>query len=496
MSLLNIFFLIPEAFYLCVFFLFLLYPAILYYSKWISVVMNCTFILGYGAVLYILLLLTNGNIDVSLMTFHMCSDVLVVVVKLIISLIFIIVLYMLHLYFFENKKGSPEPFLLLVVFFIGSCFCLMSNDFFFFFLTMELITIISYLLATTQKFSMFAAESSLKYFIQGAMSSSFLLLGFILLYGFTGLTNFFDFFFLFNLGLDSSVLSFSLIVAVILILSGFLFKLSVVPFHVWVPDVYEGSLYPIVLLFSTLTKVVFVFVFFKVLWLVFLNFYWIWESVLFFAGVASVFFGSVAGLLQNSLLRLYAYSTIVNGGFFCCLLGLGSLDGLVFLWNYLFIYIVTSIGLFFVIHTMLTTTSKNLLFKHELVYLDELFKKSVNLPLLVTSAFILIFFSYVGIPPLAGFLAKFFLLWSLYNQPGFLLLFLLVLFSTILTSVYYVRVIYLVFFFSSKPTSFIKFFNKGTAFALIVVFFSLIFFFFLQPFVLVFWEALLFSFLI
>lgn len=265
MSLLNIFFIIPEIYYLLAFFIFLLYPAILYYSKWISVVMNCTFILGYGAVLYILLLLTNGNINVSLMTFHMCSDVFIVTMKLIITLIYVVVLYMLHQYFLNRQHGSPEPFLLLSVFFLGACFCLMSNDFFFFFLTMELITIISYLLTTTQKFSMFAAEASLKYFIQGAMSSSFLLLGFILLYGFTGLTNFFDFFFIFNLGLDSSVLSFSLIVSVILILSGFLFKLSAVPFHIWVPDIYEGALYPIVLLFSTLTKLVFIFIFCKIL---------------------------------------------------------------------------------------------------------------------------------------------------------------------------------------------------------------------------------------
>lgn len=143
-------------------------------------------------------------------------------------------------------------------------------------------------------------------------------------------------------------------------------------------------------------------------------------------------------------------------------------------------------GLFFVIHTMLTVVSKKVSFKHDLVYLDELFQRSSNLPLLVTVTFVLIFFSYVGIPPLAGFLAKFFFLWSLYNQPGFLLLFLLVLFSTILTSVYYVRVIYLVFFFSNKPTNLIIPLKKGTAFILMWVFFGLIFLFFFQPFLLVF----------
>jgi NADH-quinone oxidoreductase subunit N len=96
---------------------------------------------------------------------------------------------------------------------------------------MEFLTIVSYLLACTHKYSMVAAEASLKYFILGAMSSGFLLLGFVLLYGYTGLTNFFDFPFVFNLGVDFTTIGFGLLVSFALILAGFLFKLSVVPFH-------------------------------------------------------------------------------------------------------------------------------------------------------------------------------------------------------------------------------------------------------------------------
>lgn len=493
MTLFNCVFFIPEIFYLLGFFSFLLYPAVIYYSNLRSVLMNCTFILGYGAVLYALLLLTNGNINVALMTFHMCSDLFVVYIKLILCLLYIIVLGLLHFYFSSNKQGAPEPLLLLTVFFIGSCFCLMSNDFFFFFLTMELITIISYLLAATHKFSMFAAESSLKYFILGAMSSSFLLVGFILLYGFTGLTNFFDFFFLFNLGIDSTLLSFSLLVCLVLIISGFLFKLSVVPFHIWVPDVYDGLTFPMVLLFSTLTKVVFIFVFCKMLWFVFFDFYWIWEYLLFLTGIASIFLGSVAGLLQNSIVRLYAYSTIVNGGFFCCLLGLGSLDGLVYLWNYLLIYVFTAVGLFFALHILQGVKNRHVLFTHGTIYLNDLFHRSQNVSMLIITVLILIFFSYVGIPPLAGFLAKFYFLLALYMHPAFFFFFVIVLFSTIITSVYYVRVVYLVTFFSGKSTELNNILSKGCAFLLVFSILFLIFFFFLQPFVLILLQGLVYS---
>lgn len=493
MTLLNCIFFLPEIFYLLGFFSFLLYPAVIYYSNWRSVLMNCTFILVYGAVLYAYLLITNGNIEVALMTFHMCSDFFVVSIKLILCVLYVVVLLLLHMYFKLYKQGAPEPFLLLTIFFIGSCFCLMSNDFFFFFLTMELITIISYLLAATHKFSMFAAESSLKYFILGAMSSSFLLLGFILLYGFTGLTNFLDFSFLFNLGLDSTFFSFSIMVCLMLIISGFLFKLSVVPFHIWVPDVYEGLTFPIVLLFSTLTKVVFIFVFCKILWFVFFEFYWLWEYVLFLAGILSIFLGSVAGLLQNSVVRLYAYSTIVNGGFFSCLLGLGSLGGLVYLWNYLFIYVFTAIGLFFALQVLQGVKNKNFLYTHGIIYLSDLFQRGKNVSMLVVFLLVIIFFSYVGIPPLAGFLAKFYFLFALYMHPSFFFFFLVVLFLTIITSVYYVRVVYLVTFFSGKPVEFNSILTRGCAFLLVFSWLFLIFFFFLQPFVLILLEGLVFG---
>jgi len=132
----------------------------------------------------------------------------------------------------NEKTGSPEPVLLLSLFFLGSCLCVMSNDFFFFFLSMEFITIISYLLACLHKFSVFSGEASLKYFILGALSSGFILLGFIILYGLTGLTNFLDFSFLLDLGFEYSFLGFGLLSSIILIICGFLFKLSVAPFHI------------------------------------------------------------------------------------------------------------------------------------------------------------------------------------------------------------------------------------------------------------------------
>lgn len=405
--------------------------------------MNCMFLLGYGGVLYLLLLISGSDINVAIMSFHMCNDTIVFFVKIIAVILFLFILWLFHIYFFYNKIGSPEPALLLTLFFWASLICVMSNDFFFFYLLMEMLTIISYLLACTHKYSMVSAEASLKYFILGAMSSGFMLLGFVLLYGYTGLTCFSDFQFVFSLGVDFTFIGFGVLVSFLLILAGFLFKLSIVPFHIWVPDVYDGVLPPVVLLFSTLSKVVFITILCKVLWNVFFDFVWLWSFILFFCGLLSVFLGSVGGLMQNSIARLYAYSTIVNGGFFCCFLSLGTLEGLIYLYNYLCIYILTSMALFAVLTFFLIQKEG---YSHGFVYLNELaiFAQVSGLAALV---FIMVFFSYAGIPPLSGFFGKFFLFYNFYVKPGFLFGFLVILFITVLSSIYYVRCIYLMFFF-------------------------------------------------
>lgn len=164
---------------------------------------------------------------------------------------------------------------------------------------------------------------------------------------------------------------------------------------------------------------------------------------MFFCGLLSVFLGSVGGLMQNSIARLYAYSTIVNGGFFCCFLSLGTLEGLIYLYNYLCIYILTSMALFAVLTFFLIQKEG---YSHGFVYLNELaiFAQVSGLAALV---FIMVFFSYAGIPPLSGFFGKFFLFYNFYVKPGFLFGFLVILFITVLSSIYYVRCIYLMFFF-------------------------------------------------
>lgn len=486
---LDIIFLIPELFFLFCFFLVILYKGLLYYKLKLSVVMNGMFLLGYGGVLYTLLLISGSGVNVSIMSFHMCIDAVVFFVKIIAVVLFLFILWLFHIYFYYDKIGSPEPVLLLSLFFWSSVVCVMSNDFFFFYLLMEFMTIVSYLLAGTHKYSMIAAEASLKYFILGAMSSGFILLGFILLYGFTGLTCFLDFQFLFNLGADLTHIGFGLLVSFLMILAGFLFKLSVVPFHLWVPDVYDGVLPPVVLLFSTLSKIVFITIFCKVLWNVFFELAWLWEFILFFCGLLSIILGSIGGLLQNSVVRLYAYSTIVNGGFFCCFLSLGTLDGLVYLYNYLCIYILTSMALFAVLTFFLIQKEG---YVHGFVYLNELaiFAQISGLAALL---FILVFFSYAGIPPLSGFLGKFFLFYNFYIKSGFLFGFLVILFTTVVSSVYYVRCIYLMFFFQEKPRFFFK--KGGFSWNLVLISFLFLFFLFLffQPSLVMFLQSIFYS---
>lgn len=204
----------------------------------------------------------------------------------------------------------------------------------------------------------------------------------------------------------------------------------------------------------------------------------------------SILLGSIGGLLQTSIVRLYAYSTIVNGGFFCCFLSLGSIEGLIFLYNYLIIYILTSMALFFVL--VLFSLEKNI-YTHGQLYLSHLPKIALNVSMLPVFVFVLVFFSYAGIPPLSGFLGKFFLFYTFYKQSGFLLIFLLILFITVLTSVYYVRCIYMMLFFQEKPTVFFVITPRYISLGLVIFFLSFFFFIFFQPTILLYLQGVFYT---
>ena len=189
---------------------------------------------------------------------------------------------------------------------------------------------------------------------------------------------------------------------IVFILVGLAFKISAVPFHMWAPDVYEGSPTAVTLFFAIVPKVAALTVFIRFLYIPFVNMIDQWQPILIFLSIASMIFGAIAAIGQNNLKRLIAYSSIGHMGYALAGLSTGSNEGIQSSIVYMSIYLVMNLAFF----------SCLLMLKRNDAYyetIDDLSGLSKNHPILSLSL-LAILFSLAGIPPLAGFFAKFYIL--------------------------------------------------------------------------------------
>ena len=223
---------------------------------------------------------------------------------------------------------------------LGMMVMISSNDLIVFYMGLELQSLALYVLATFNRDQLKSSEAGLKYFVLSALSSGLLLYGCSLIYGFTGSTNF-------NvianqLNADQYALTFG----IVFILVGLAFKISAVPFHMWAPDVYEGSPTSVTLFFTMVPKVAALTVFIRFLYVPFLNLIDQWQMILIFLSIASMLFGAIAAIGQTNLKRLIAYSSISHIGYALAGLATGSNDGIQSSVIYITIYILMNLGLF------------------------------------------------------------------------------------------------------------------------------------------------------
>lgn len=472
-------YLLSEFYYLLFLLIATILLAINFYIYKLNCIQNCFFILSYGVGLYGLLTITDITIPVNILTFHMSLEPFSSSIKLVSILILLGVLWLLFYWFFQINELFIEPFILVLSFFWAIFLILPVTDFFLLFLLIEIISIISYTLACLNKFSLYSTEASLKYFILGAMASGLLAFGIVILYGFFGLTNFYDFFLFFNIILENNYLYYGYVISFLFILSGLLFKLSLVPFHIWVPDVFEGLTPPIAFLFGTISKIIFFFVLCKLLFMVFFHLIWFWKPFLLVIGFLSILLGSIGGLLQNNFYRLYAYSAIVNAGLLISFISVFSIESIVFLFNYFVIYLLTSFTFFLVLTCLYRL--KTIKFRGINFFKDYIGFAQTNF--FYTLLLVLVMFSLAGIPPISGFLGKFFLFIVLYKEINYWGFLLLVLLLTTLTAFFYIRVIYYLFF---KKNKYIFFGNASTTsqeIIMVILFWTFIFYIFFQPMV-------------
>ena len=307
----------------------------------------------------------------------------------------------------KMQKIIAIEYILIILFCILGLLLLCNcNDLLTVYLVIELSSLGFYILAAFKKISVYSLASGLKYFIIGAMSSAFFLLGSSFFYGFTGSINLLDFHNLLNYSsfyfnfYDRYFFSY-LEIGLILILFSLFIKIAVAPFHVYLLDIYEGSPTSSTFFFALVTKLsVFVFLT-RLCYQSFFNLKNCWQYYLLVIGSFSVFVGAFGGLKQRKIKTLLAYSSIAHMGYLLVSFSSTTFIGIQMLFFYLFIYAISNAIVWYI---LLLLVLKNFKHKFNLELIDlALLKKSNN----VLALFLLIcMFSISGMPPFVGFLAK------------------------------------------------------------------------------------------
>ncbi|MBT07562.1 MAG: NADH-quinone oxidoreductase subunit NuoN [Rhodospirillaceae bacterium] len=321
---------------------------------------------------------------------------------------------------------------------LGMLLMVLATDLMALYLAVELQSLSLYALAAFDRNSERSSEAGLKFFVLGALSSGILLYGCSFIYGAVGSTSF-------ELiaaaaaipGAELSPLLFGLV----LVCCGLAFKVSAVPFHMWTPDVYEGSPTPITMFFSVGPKIAALSLLTRLLLEAFPDAIHQWQQIIWFLAIASMVLGSLLAVLQNNIKRLMAYSTIAHVGYVLMGIGLGSEFAISSVLIYLAVYLVLVIGTF---GCILAAKVNNF----HLEQISDLSGIGRNQPIF-SLAFAIMLLGLAGIPPMAGFFAKFYLFISILQAEMYWLVLIAAL-STIIGAYYYLRIIKVMYFDESK----------------------------------------------
>ena len=337
-------------------------------------------------------------------------------------------------YLKKNDIDKMEYPIIIISSTLGMLLMVSSYDLIVFYLGLELQSLCLYILASFKREDEKSTEAGLKYFVLSALASGLLLYGCSLIYGFTGSTNFE----VISNNLDSS--NKASIFGIVFIIVGLAFKISAVPFHMWTPDVYEGSPTSVTSFFALIPKIAALAVFIRFMYVPFINVIDQWQTIIIFLSIASMILGAVAAIGQNNIKRLMAYSSIGHMGYALAGLATGTNSGVQGTIIYLTIYLVMNLGAFGCIFMM----------KRENIYyenINDLSGLSKNHPMLALS-FLIILFSLAGIPPLAGFFAKFYIFMAVIENKMYTLA-IIGLVTTVISAFYYLRIIKIIYF--DKP---------------------------------------------
>ena len=385
--------------------------------------------------LLILIILNTDGETIKIFKESFVSDHFSLFAKLLILISSFFILIISKQYIVDIKNNKFEYPIIVLLSILGMFFMVSSNDLILFYLGLELQSLSLYILASMDRDNLKSSEAGIKYFVLSALSSGLLLYGCSLLYGFTGSTNFEV---IASNTADSTI---GIIFAMVFILVGLAFKVSAVPFHMWTPDVYEGSPTSVTSFFSVVPKVAGIVIFIRFMYLPFQEILDQWRYILVFISIASMILGAVAAIGQNNIKRLIAYSSIGHIGYAIAGMTPGTENGFKSTLIYISIYAVMNIGAFACIFLM----------KRNGKYIEdiqELSGASRNHPLMSLSLLIILF-SLAGIPPMAGFFAKFYVFMAVVES-GMFTLAAIGLVTTVVSAFYYIRIIKIMYFDDPK----------------------------------------------
>ena len=425
-----------------------------------NLVTNLTFL----TLLVLIAILINEKGNTLIFSEAFISDSFSIFIKILILISSLFILYSSQIFIKDNNINKFEYPIIFLIAILGMFFMVSSNDLILFYLGLELQSLALYILTAIDRDNLKSTESGIKFFILSALSSGLLLYGCSLLYGFTGSTNFE----IINKELTSE--NIGAVFAMVFILVGLAFKVSAVPFHMWTPDVFEGSPSSITSFFAIVPKIAGIAVFIRFMQIPFENILIEWQSIIIFLSIASMILGAVAAIGQKNIKRLIAYSSIGHIGYALAGIATGTSSGYSSSVLYITIYAVMNLGIFGCIFLM----KKDGKYTEEI---NDLSGISKNHPL-ISLSFLIILFSLAGIPPLGGFFAKFYIFLSVVESEMYTLA-IIGLLTTVISAFYYLKIIKIIYFDEiTKP------FDENKSFSISgTIFISCIFLvtFFLYP---------------
>ena len=316
---------------------------------------------------------------------------------------------------------------------VGMMVMVSAQDLLVLYLGLELQSLALYVVASFRRDSLRSTEAGLKYFVLGALSSGLLLYGASLTYGYAGTTAF--------AGIAETIgqgpLPLGLIFGLVFLAAGIAFKVSAVPFHMWTPDVYEGSPTPVTAFFATAPKVAGAVMFARLLFGAFGGAVESWQQILALLSLASMFLGAVAAIGQRNIKRLMAYSSIGHMGYALMGLAAGTQEGAQALLIYLAIYVTMNVGVFAFILNMERDGKPVTEIASLGLYSRVAPARALALAVLM--------FSLAGVPPLVGFFGKFYVLKAAVDA-GLVWLAVAGVLASVIGAYYYLRIVYLMYF--------------------------------------------------